>query len=280
MKAYQFGSVRKLVAAMAVGASLAGASAASAGTSVVDFTSSTNIRGLGSFSGTATLDSSTDLLTVVMNNTSSKGYLYGLAFDLEGGEKAKDITKDGKHGFKGVGKHGVNVKPFGKYEAGAMDSGSNRHAIAADASKTFVFEITGPPADVTAFDLLDNPKGESIVATFRGFHHGKKDHAGAAVVIPPAAPAIITGSTGATDSSVPSPGSSGTIIQTRTPGSSGGTGTGGKSTGGTSTGGTLPGEGGQTPMAVPLPSAALSGMTMLGLMAAVAAKRKLAGMIA
>ena len=239
MKAYQFRSVRKLaaVAAMALGASFAGSSVASAGTSIVDFTSSTSVKGLGSFSGTATLDSSTDLLTVVMNNTSSKGYLYGVAFDLEGGEKAKDVTNDGKHGFKGVGKHGVTVKPYGKYEAGAMDSGSNRHAIAAAASKTFVLQITGAPSDLTAFDLLDNPKGESVVATFRGFHHGKKDHAGATVVIPAVTPSVI-GSAGNSD---PAPTTGGTIVSTTTTptGPIGSTGTGGKTTGGTTGGGTI-----------------------------------------
>jgi len=276
MKACQFRPNRKLaaIAAMALGASFAASSVASAGTSVVDFTSSTNVRGLGRFSGTATMDSSTDLLTVVMNNTSSKGYLYGLAFDLEGGEKAKDITNDGKHGFKGVGKHGVAIKPYGRYEAGAMDSGSNRHAIAAGASSTFVFQITGAPSDLSAFDLLDNPKGESVVATFRGFRHGKKDRAGAGVVIPAATPSLIGGSTGPSDT--PSnPG--GTIISTTPPK------TVSTSSGGTSTGGgtiTLPGGGGQTPLAVPLPSAAVSGITTLALLAAVSAKRKLAGLIA
>jgi hypothetical protein len=271
MKAFQFPSIRKsaALAAVALGASIAGTSVASAGTSVVDFTSSTSVKGLGSFSGTATLDSSTDLLTVIMNNTSSKGYLYGLAFDLEDGEKAKDVTNDGKHGFKGVGKHGVRVSPYGKYEAGAFDSGSNRHAIAAGADKTFVFRISGASSDLTAFDLLDNPRGESMVATFRGFGHGKKDHAGAAVVIPSVAPSIID-----TD---PSPISGGTIIQTKTPGS-----TGGASSGGTSKGGgiNLPGDGGQTPMAVPLPSAAFSGMSLMAVLAAVAAKRKVAGIVA
>ena len=274
MKAYPFRSVRKLsvVGAVALGASLASTSVALAGTSVVDFTSSTSVRGLGSFSGTASLDSSTDLLTIVMDNTSSKGYLYGLAFDLEAGEKAKDVTNDGKHGFKGVGKHGVKVTPYGKYEAGAMDSGSNRHAIAANASKTFMFQISGAASDLTAFDLLDNPRGESMVATFRGFHHGQKDHAGADVVIPPAAPSVINDSP-AID---PLATSSGTIIQTKSSGTTTGGSSGGKSTGG----GTLPGDGGTTPMAVPLPSAACSGITMLALMASVSAKRKLAGLFA
>jgi hypothetical protein len=276
MKAYQFRSVRKLaaVAAMALGASFAGSSVASAGTSVVDFTSNTNFKGLGSFSGTATLDSSTDLLTVVMNNTSSKGYLYGLAFDLESGEKAKDVTVD-KHGFKGVGKQGVRVRPYGKYEAGAIDTGSNRRAVAAGAGKTLVFQITGAPSDLTAFDLLDNPKGESVVAEFRGFRHGKTDHAAATVVIPPVAPAVILGSTGNSD---PTPSTGGTIVTTTTP-TTGSTGsTGGKTTGGGTI--TLPGGGGQSPMAVPLPSAALSGMAMLALVGGVMAKRKLAGMLA
>jgi hypothetical protein len=258
---------------MALGASFAGGSVASAGTSVVDFTSNTNVKGLGHFSGTATLDSSTDLLTIVMNNTSSKGYLYGLAFDLEGGEKGKDLTVD-KHGFKGVGKQGIRVKPYGKYQAGAVDTGSNRHAIVAGASKTFVFRITGAPLNLTAFDLLDNPKGESMVAEFRGFRHGKTDHAAATVVIPAVAPALIIAPTGASD---PVPVTGGTIVATTTPTTTGPTGS--KPTGGGTI--TLPGGGGsQTPMAVPLPSAALSGMTMLALLGGVVAKRKLAGMIA
>ncbi len=274
MKAFQTRSIHKLaaVAAMALGASFAGGSFASAGTSVVDFTSSTNIKGLGRFSGTATLDSSTDLLTVVMNNMSSKGYLYGLAFDLEGGEKGKDITNDGKHGFKGVGKHGVTVKPYGKYQAGAMDSGSNRHAIAAGASKTFLFRLTGAPSDLSAFDLLDNPKGESMVAMFRGFHHGRKDRAGAAVVIPAVSPSLIDGSTVNSD---PTSNTGGTIVTTTTTPKTGPTSSTG--TGGTIT---LPGTGGQTPTAIPLPSAAVSGMTTLALLAVVSARRKLAAMIA
>ena len=37
-----------------------------------------------------------NLPTVILTNTSSKGYLYGLAFDLDGADKAKDVTNDGK----------------------------------------------------------------------------------------------------------------------------------------------------------------------------------------
>jgi hypothetical protein len=271
MKAFQSRPVRKLAAvvALALGACAAGTSVASAGTSAVNFTSNTNVRGLGSFSGTATLDNTTDLLTVVMNNTSSKGYLYGFAFDLDVNEKAK-VMNEGKHGFKSVGRYDVKAAPYGKYEAGAMDSGSNRHAIAAEASKTFVFRISGMPSGMTAFDLLDNPKGESMVAMFRGFHNGKKDRAGAAVVIP-VTPSIVDGSTG---NNAPSPTTGGTIVTTTT--------TGTTSTGGKPTGGTInpPGNGGGTTTAIPLPSAALSGMTLLALGAGVMATRKIGSMSA
>ena len=266
---------------------------ASAGVSTVDFASTSSLKGLGSFSGSATLDG--DLLTVQVTNASARGRLYGLAFDIEEG-KAVYEKNDGKHGFESVaGKHGLKVKPFGRYED-ALTVASNKHSIAAGASRTLLFQVSGAPADATAFDLLDNPRGESVVALFRGFRHGARDKAGAAVVLRLAPPADVNGTSNAAPvlpvlpdvagDGPPVPGAltnAGPVIlppvlNPSAPGThAGGTiGKGGLPTGSGAPGGSVDSpDPGPTPAAVPLPPAAWTGLGTLVVMAGVNLKGKL-----
>lgn len=260
-------------------------SAARAGTSTVDFSSTSSLKGLGSFKGSATLDG--DLLTVQVTNTSgssgssaasSKGVLYGLAFDIEGG-KAVYLKNDGKRGFKSVApKHGLLIKPFGRYGDALQVNGSNKRALASGATRTLVFKVTGEPAGATAFDLLDNPNGASVIALFKGFRHDAHDKAGAAVTLR-LAPSDLnasdtTGSTGTgglpngtglftgSDSPILSLTPIGTGTKPGAPGPTGG-----------SVDGSLPGSG-PAPAAIPLPPAAWTGLGTLAVLACAKLKRR------
>src|SRR4051794_11660032 len=118
--------MRHIAAAAALALS---ATVASAGTSSVNLKSDPgrSIRGLGSFSGTATYDSGSGLLTFVLDNTSSCN-MTGVAFNLAGTRTATYVegdnagTKGDEDAFDDArrGKHGeVKAKRFGLFEAGA-----------------------------------------------------------------------------------------------------------------------------------------------------------------
>jgi hypothetical protein len=281
---------RQSAAALGLAASFGlSGSAARAGTSTVDFSSTSSLHGLAGFKGSATLDG--DLLTVQVTNASrpssasSKGLVYGLAFDIEGG-KAVYEKNDGKHGFKSAaGKHGLLVKPFGRYDD-ALKVAGNKNAIAAGAARTFLFQVSGEPADATVFDLLNNPKGESVVALFKGFRHGRQDKAGAAVALR-LAPADSsasgtttggltnltnaggTGQTAGSDVAILPPTLSGTGTKPGTRGTTAPTG----GTGSLGGSGSLPGSD-PAPAAIPLPPAAWTGLGTLAVLACVKLKRR------
>ena len=186
---------RALAAALSVGLT----SAASAGTTSVNFESSADksIRKLGSFSGTATYDDAAGLLTITINNTSaaSGARLTGLAFNVVGDATAgyrdgdvagtrvdEDLFDDAR---MKKGKRLVKAKPIGMFEAGTGINGkfnppgrklANRAGIAAGASQTFTFDVAGG-AGLTAADFLGGDMG--LVAAFRG---RKVDKVGSALV--------------------------------------------------------------------------------------------------
>src|SRR2546423_10849198 len=184
-----------LAAALALGA----ATSAHAGTTSVNFESSVDksIRNLGSFSGTATYDNASGLLTITVNNPSASGArLTGVAFNIVGdGSKAayhdgdvagtrrdEDIFDDAR------AKHGrgaVKAKPVGIFEAGTGINGkinppgkglANRAGIAAGGSRTFTFDVTGGTG-LTAADFIGGAKG--LIGAFRA---KKIDFVGTSIV--------------------------------------------------------------------------------------------------
>jgi hypothetical protein len=277
------------IRALAAAAVLAlGGTYAAAGTTSVNFASDVSQHHLGSFTGTATYDSTDGKLTLVVQNTSPTakgGFLTAFAFDIAGNSVAKYDDPDGGHkpntnGFDDIrNKKGiVNAAPFGKYEAGAgLDGkwmpGGIKRGIAAGASDTFVFDVSGTGASsLTVADFFSGGKtGLNIVATFKGMKHNRSDRAGG----------IMSGAVSTLDSLA-------------TGGNLGGN-TGGNNTGNGSNGSNLPptidnlppgngippgdNNGGGT-TAVPVPAAAWTGLTTFALIGVGALRRKIRRAIA
>ena len=269
------------------------ASAASAGTTSVNFESSADksLKKLGSFSGTATYDDVAGLLTITVNNTSaaSGAHLTGLAFNVVGDGSAAyrdgDVagTRGDEDGFDDArakrGKRLVKAKPVGIFEAGTGINGkfnppgrkkAQAIGVAAGSSRTFTFDVSGAGA-LTAADFLGGDMG--LVAAFRG---KKIDKVGSAIT-----PGSITapgndGSNGGEDDG--GDGGPGPIVIPDVVIPPGGiippVNTGGEGGPGTGTGG-APGTGGG-PAAVPLPPAAIPAIATFGLMALSRLKRKFA----
>jgi hypothetical protein len=191
-------TVSKLVAVAAL--TLGAASAANAGTTSINFESSADksIKKLGSFSGTATYDDASGLLTITINNTStaSGARLTGLAFNIAGdgaaayrdgdvaGTRADEDSFDDARRRKG--NRLVKARPVGSFEAGAGLNGkfnppgrklANRAGIAAGDSHAFTFDVTGG-GGLTAADFVGGDLG--LVAAFRG---RKADKVGSSIVL-------------------------------------------------------------------------------------------------
>src|SRR3982750_4055901 len=279
-------TIRRSFAVAALALGLGATSVARAGTTTADFHSDSNTtkRKLGSFTGTATYDDVAGLLTVTVNNTTAAGgngaALTGIAFNVAG--TASAVYRDGDDAAtpradedayddartRG-GKHLVKAKPLGNFEAGSALNGkfgraSRRMAaqgVAAGASRTFVFDVSGATAGMTVNDFLSGNVG--IAAAFRG---KKADKVGG--VLTPAAP-------GSTDV-LPGDGDGGNVtppividIPEITPPAGGITppvNTGGDNGPGTGGNGGIDG-GNQGPAAVPLPPAVWSGLLGLGALA-------------
>lgn len=286
-------TIRRSFAVAALALGLGAGSVARAGTTTADFHSDANTtkRKLGSFTGTATYDDVAGLLTVTVNNTSAAGKnaaaLTGIAFNVAGNASAvyhdgddtatpradEDAYDDARTRGR---KHLVKAKPLGTFEAGSALNGkfgraSRRIAaqgVAAGASRTFVFDVSGATAGMTVNDFLSGNVG--IAAAFRG---KQADKVGG----------ILTASTPGTPSPVGGNDDGGTVtppividIPDITPPA------GGDITPPVNTGGDNgPGAGGidggsqNGPAAVPLPPAVWSGLLGLGALATPKLKRKL-----
>ena len=278
------------IRALAAAAMLAlGASYVSAGTTSVNFTSDTSLKHLGSFAGTATYDSTAGKLTLVVQNTTptaTGGFLTAFAFDVAGDSVAKYEDPDGGHkpntnGFDDIrNKKGVvNAAPFGKYEAGAgLDGkwlpGGFKRGIAAGASQTFVFDVTGTGASsLNVGDFFSGGNtGLNIVASFKGIKHGRIDRAGG----------VSSGTITSLDSITGNPGDN----TTPTGGNTDGNNNGSQGSNlpppidGTPPGIIPPGGNNGGTTAVPVPAAAWTGLTTFALIGLAAARRKFRGLVA
>lgn len=260
----------KICAFTAAAALALGGAYAAAGTTSVNFASDVSQKRLASFDGTATYDSAAGKLTLVVQNTTASakgGFLTAFAFDASGNTVAKYVDPDGGHkpntnGFDEIrNKKGiVNATPFGKYDAGAgLDGqwmpGGVKRGIAAGASETFVFEVTGAGASsLTVADFFGGGKsGLNMVASFKGLKHNRIDHDGA----------IMTGAVSTLD--VPA-----VIINTdgNTPDNNTGSGSNLPPPGDTLPPGNPPGNNPVGTTAVPVPAAAWTGLSTLALIGA------------
>jgi hypothetical protein len=277
-------TMSKVLAAAAL--ALGAATSAHAGTTSVNFESSVakSIRNLGSFSGTATYDDASGLLTITVNNTSASGArLTGVAFNVVGDGKAayhdgdvagtrrdEDIFDDArtKHG-----RGAVKAKPAGIFEAGTGINGkinppgkglANRAGIAAGGSHTFAFDVTGGTG-LTAADFLGGAKG--LIGAFRG---KKIDFVGTSIV-----PGSITSpGAGGNNTDIPPIIIPPEIIPPVIPPINTGGGDNGNGGGNSSGGGNIDDTGGQ-PKAVPLPPAAIPALATFAALALPRLKRKL-----
>jgi hypothetical protein len=282
--------VRRAAAVAALALGIAATSSAFAGTTTVEIQSnpSTTKRKLGSYTGTASYDDATGLLTVTLNNTSAAdkaGRLTGVAFNMAGTTtKARYVDGDNTttpvdedafddaRNKKGV----VKAKPFGNYDGGAAlngkwGKGSAKAAaagIAAGGSQSFVFDIDNAAAGMTASDFFTGNSG--IAVAFRG---KKADKVGGVVTpVSPSEP-VIPGPV----IDIPDDNEGGIIappvVIPPNGGNGNGTGTGGNTDGGTG-GNTGGGDIGQ-PAAVPLPPAVWTGFAGLAAMMTPKLKKKL-----
>ena len=275
--------IRALIAAAALAV---GSSVAAAGVTQGNFITDATLHGRGSFNGTATYDSSTEKLTLVVNNTSSAangGYLTAVAFDITGTNVAKYEDPDGgrkpnTNGYDDLikGRRKTVQTTFGKYEGGAgLDgawaAGKVTRGIAAGHSQTFVFDVTGPnAASLNVGDFFSGgTHGLNIVASFAGMSHHRTDRAGGALsgfaVIDPLA-TNNDGNTTPPGGTTKTPPSNGSGVPTPPPGAGGITGNN---------------DGGNTgASAVPLPPGAWTALSTFGLMGLGAIRRRVRAMIA
>jgi hypothetical protein len=280
------------VAAVVLGV---GAGSAFAGTTTVNFESNPNTtrRKLGSFTGTASYDDATGLLSVTVNNTSTSAKkaasLTGVAFNIAGttataryvdGDdaatpRADEDAFDDARKRKGV----IKAKPLGTYDAGTAVNGkfgaASRRAAAAGvlagSSRTFVFDVDNAGAGMSAGDFFSGNVG--IAASFRG---KKPDRVGG--VILPATPSVpvIPGPDPIDNTppviDLPDDNTGGGITPPGDIGGGGDNGTGGN-TGGNNGGNTGGSNGG--PAAVPLPPAVWTGFAGLAALMSPKLKKKL-----
>jgi hypothetical protein len=274
---------------MAAAALALGAASARAGTTSVNFESSADrsIKKLGSYTGTATYDDATGLLTITVNNTSASGArVTGLAFNVDGdgafagysdgdvaGTRADEDAFDDARRRKG--NRLVKAKPLGMFEAGAALNGNlnaagrklaERSGIAAGDSHTFTFNVSGG-AGLTAADFLGGDLG--LVAAFRG----KQPDKVGSVILPasvtgPSTPGDSTGGDTRGDTgSITDPGDTLPPIVIPPINTGGDPGPGPGTGGGT--------DNGTPPAAVPLPPAAIPALATFALLAVPKLKRKL-----
>lgn len=259
-------------------------SAASAGTTSVNFESSADksMKKLGSFSGTATYDDAAGLLTITINNTSaaSGARLTGVAFNVVGDAAAayRDGDIAGTRGDEDIfddarakkGKRLVKAKPVGMFEAGTGINGkfnppgkklANRAGVAAGGTQTFTFDVAGG-AGLTAADFLGGDMG--LIAAFRG---KKVDKVGSTIV-PGTITAPTDGGNSGGDGVIDVPD---VVVPPIIPPINIG---GGNNLPGTGGGNNNPGDIG-APAAVPLPPAAIPAIATFAMLAFPKLKRKL-----
>jgi hypothetical protein len=286
---------QKLATAAAAAAVLTiGGAVASAGVTSVNLTSDggKSVRNQGHYVGTATYDDDAGKLMITLQNTSPRGFLTGIAFDIAGAATAGYADTDeastttvnlfsdarGKHQNKTV-----KTRRFGNREVGAAINGKFRrrigtkHGLAVGQSRTFEFDLSGTrAAGLNAESVFGDDN--SLVVAFGGLKHKRRD-------IVTGHMSLVASSTdntgGPTFDPIPDPGPKdnttpgGTDLTTDPGGDHTTPGNGDGSNGNGSIPGGNPGGDNGAPHAVPLPPAIWAALATMGLVALNGARKKL-----
>jgi hypothetical protein len=185
---------QKLAATTAAALLLVSGTVASAGTTTVNLTSEggKSVRNQGHYTGTATYDDDAGKLMITLQNTSQRGFITGLAFDIAGADTAGYTPADfaaqsttlnhnlfsdarGKKQDKAV-----RTKKFGDRETGTAINGKLRrrkgtkNGIAVGQSRTFEFDLAGTQAaGLDAMSLFGDDS--SLVVAFGGLKKKRRD---------------------------------------------------------------------------------------------------------
>jgi hypothetical protein len=298
---------QKLSAAAAAAAAvlLVGGAVASAGVTTVNLTSEggKSVRNQGHYLGTASYDDDAGKLMITLNNTSQRGFITGVAFDIAGAATAGYTDADNTDGAapqvntyddaRGKKQNKtVKTKAFGNRETGTAINGKlrrrkgTRHGIAIGQSRTFEFDLSGTrAAGMNALSVFGDDS--SLVVAFGGLKHKRRD-----IVTGKMALVVSSDDGGPTFDPIPNAGPTDNLPAgndpTNTnpggdithPGDNGGTTLPGGNNGGNNGGndGRIPGgnNGGDNggPHAVPLPPAAWAALATMGLVGLHGARRR------
>jgi hypothetical protein len=268
----------KLASAAAAAVLMIGGAVASAGVTTVNLTSEggKSVRNMGHYVGTATYDDDAGKLMITLQNTSQRGFLTGIAFDIAGAATAGYADTDepstttvnlfsdarGKHQNKEV-----KTRRFGNREVGAAINGKFRrrigqkHGVAIGESRTFEFDLSGTrAAGLNAESVFGDDN--SLVVAFGGFKHKRRD-------IVTGHMSLVTSSNDIVPTSDPVPDPGPGPKDKTTPGNIDPiTNPGGDNSGGDD-------NGGGSPHVVPLPPAAWAALATLGVVGLNGARRRL-----
>jgi hypothetical protein len=289
---------QKLSAAAAAAVLLVSGTVAPAGVTTVNLSSEggKSVRNQGHYLGTATYDDDAGKLMITLQNTSQRGFITGLAFDIAGAATAgyantddvatttlnENLFSDARGKKQGKA---VKTRAFGKRETGTAINGKLRrrkgtkHGVAIGQSRTFEFDLTSTrAAGLNALSVFGDHS--SLVVAFGGLKHKRRD--------------IVTGgmtllassddsepsfdpipSPGPTDKTTPGNEPTDTLLAGGDMTNPDGDNTNPGGDGGTIPGGTIPGGDNAAPHAVPLPTSAWAALATMGLLALNGARRRL-----
>jgi hypothetical protein len=217
---------RRLVAALLVGAVALAAPGSARAAFVADSTvyiqnTGTSTSGIGTFTGTVSVDNvskTSATVQVTLTNTNSLatgGYITGFAFNLPFGVTSANMTSAVPSTFTQVGGgaqdtlgnyDSVSGSPYGYFDVGAalggdlLGGGSPTGGIGVGQTGTFTFSLTSAAGGynlntLTASNLISllsaNPQGggaQELMVRFRGFLNGGSDKVIGGVICSPPPP--------------------------------------------------------------------------------------------
>ncbi len=182
-------SVRRMAAAIAglTAMGFGGSAMAAVAPLSVDIESDSafSTEALGSFTGSLTLSetASMTLLTVALTNTTSSGFITGVAFNVRGQDGVGSAQQSSAPASFVEMNAPFGAGPFGQFEAGSglsannfNGSGNPSAGVGPGATGTWVFEISHPDiASFSALDFISDPNGKNMadfLVRIRGIEEG------------------------------------------------------------------------------------------------------------